>query len=220
MVEHYIGVDLHKAFFQVCAVDPGRAALGGAVSADAEGIAAFVAGVGPTRRWRWKRARRRGISRMRSRRMWGPADCRFAEDALKAGYAAKTDRLDARRLADAFRRDSVVGIYYPPPAIRELRELCRGRHTLVQLRTRLLQRLRAVLLRQGIVEARRLVRQDALLDRGVTAAAAATCRPSAPAAGRGARRADADREVEGRARQIPSRGAAADCRAWARCSRC
>ena len=47
---------------------------------------------------------------------------------LKAGYAAKTDRLDARRLADALRRDSVVGIYYPPVAIRELRELCRARY--------------------------------------------------------------------------------------------
>ena len=83
---------------------------------------------------------------------------------LKAGYAAKTDRLDARRLADALRRDSVVGIYHPPLEIRELRELCRGRHTLVQLRTRLLQRLRALLLRHGIVEARRLVRRDAVLD--------------------------------------------------------
>jgi transposase len=49
-------------------------------------------------------------------------------------------------------------------AIRELRELCRGRHTLVQMRTRLLQRVRAILLRQGIVEARRLVRNDAVLD--------------------------------------------------------
>lgn len=33
---------------------------------------------------------------------------------LKAGYAAKTDRLDARRLADALRRDSVVGILFSP----------------------------------------------------------------------------------------------------------
>ena len=77
---------------------------------------------------------------------------------LKAGYAAKTDRLDARRLADALRRDSVVGIYYPPLAIRELRELCRGRHALVHVRTALINRLRAVLLRQGIVDARRLAR--------------------------------------------------------------
>jgi transposase len=75
---------------------------------------------------------------------------------LKAGYAAKTDRLDARRLADALRRDSVVGIYYPPLAIRELRELCRARHALVQVRTALVNRLRALLLRQGLAEGRRL----------------------------------------------------------------
>ena len=77
---------------------------------------------------------------------------------LKAGYAAKTDRLDARRLADALRRDSVVGIYYPPLAIRELRELCRSRHALVQTRTALINQLRAVLLRQGVADARRLAR--------------------------------------------------------------
>ena len=78
---------------------------------------------------------------------------------LKAGYAAKTDRLDAQRLADARRRDSVVGIYYPPLAIRELRELCRYRHAVVQVRTALINRLRAVLLRQGLADARPLVRR-------------------------------------------------------------
>src|SRR5205814_5103303 len=77
---------------------------------------------------------------------------------LKAGYAAKTDRLDARRLADALRRDSVVGIYYPPVAIRELREWCRFRHAVVHVRTALVQRVRAVLLRQGLVDRRRLAR--------------------------------------------------------------
>jgi transposase len=66
---------------------------------------------------------------------------------LKAGFAAKTDRLDARRLADALRRDSVVSIYIPPPALRELRECCRGRHQVVRLRTRLAQMIRALLLR-------------------------------------------------------------------------
>src|SRR5204862_903032 len=80
---------------------------------------------------------------------------------LKAGFAAKTDRLDARRLGDALRRDSVVGVYYPPLAIRELRELCRSRHALVHTRTALIQRLRAVLLRHGIADARqRLTRRS------------------------------------------------------------
>ena len=62
---------------------------------------------------------------------------------IKAGYAAKTDRLDAQRLADALRRDSVVGIYYPPPAIRDLRELCRYRCHLARLQASLKQRIHA-----------------------------------------------------------------------------
>ena len=71
---------------------------------------------------------------------------------LKAGFAAKTDRLDARRLADALRRDSVVSVYVPPAAIRELREVCRGRHQVIRLRTRLAQMIRALLLRSGVAD--------------------------------------------------------------------
>ena len=56
------------------------------------------------------------------------------------------------------KRDSVVGVYYPPLALRELRELCRSRHALVHVRTALINRLRAVLLRQGITDARRLAK--------------------------------------------------------------
>ena len=73
---------------------------------------------------------------------------------IKAGYAAKTDRLDAQRLADALRRESVVGIYYPPPAIRELRELCRYRCHLARMQASLKQRIHALLLRQGVAAPR------------------------------------------------------------------
>lgn len=51
------------------------------------------------------------------------------------------------------RCDSVVSLYVPPPAIRELREVCRSRHQLVRLRTRLVQMLRALLLRTGVADA-------------------------------------------------------------------
>jgi Transposase and inactivated derivatives len=78
---------------------------------------------------------------------------------IKAGYAAKTDRLDAQRLADALRRDSVVGIYYPPPAIRDLRELCRYRCHLARLQASVKQRLHALLMRQGIPTPRALFTQ-------------------------------------------------------------
>jgi len=38
----------------------------------------------------------------------------------------------------------------PPPAIREMREVCRGRHQVVRIRARVLQMIRALLLRAGL----------------------------------------------------------------------
>lgn len=166
MEKHYIGVDLHQAFFQVCAVTAtGERVWEERFPRTAAGMAAFlarcqadtaVAVEASTPTWHFAYVIAGGVGELRI--------VDSVKTRLKAGYAAKTDRLDARRLADALRRDSVVGIYYPPMAIRELRELCRGRHTLVQTRTRLVQRIRALLLRQGLVEAHRLVRRDAVLD--------------------------------------------------------
>ncbi len=168
MIEHYIGIDLHQAFFQACAVDTaGTRMWEERFPRTDAGIAALIT----------RCDRRSAVAVEASPPTWHFADAvgdRVGElrivdpmkTKLKAGYAAKTDRLDARRLADALRRDSVVGIYYPPVAIRELRELCRYRHAVVQVRTALINRLRAVLLRQGIVDGRRLARtpNDAWLD--------------------------------------------------------
>lgn len=168
MVEHYIGVDLHQAFFQACAVTPtGARVWEDRFPRTPEGIATFLA----------RCDRQTALAIEASTPTWHFADAlgdRVGElrivdpvkTKLKAGYAAKTDRLDARRLADALRRDSVVGIYYPPLAIRELRELCRFRHAVVQTRTAVINRLRAVLLRQGLVDRRRLARtpSDAWLE--------------------------------------------------------
>ncbi len=151
-MEHYIGIDLHKAFFQACVVT----ALGERLWEDrfprtAEGIEAFVGRVprpcavaveasGPT--WAFADA------------IAGAVDALVIVDAgktrLRAGFVAKTDRLDARRLADALRRASVVSIYYPPRALRELRELCRYRVALTRLVAGLKQRIHALLLRHGV----------------------------------------------------------------------
>jgi transposase len=151
MAREYIGIDLHKAFMQVCAMAPtGERQWEGRFPRTADGVARLVGrGVGP----------HSAIAVEASGPTWAFVDALAPTGAmvcvvdtrktkLKAGYAAKTDRLDARRLADALRRESVVSIYIPPPAIRELREVCRGRHQLVRLRTRLAQMIRALLLRQ------------------------------------------------------------------------
>ena len=149
--EQYIGVDLHKVFFQACAVTAvGERRWEDRFPRTPAGLAAFCARCdGET-----------AVAVEASTPTWHFVD--HIRDAvgvvtivdpfktqLKAGFAAKTDRLDAQRLADALRRDSVVSVYFPPPAIRELRELCRGRHALVHTRSALTQRLRALLLRQG-----------------------------------------------------------------------
>jgi transposase len=166
--EHYIGIDLHQAFFQACAVTAtGERAWEARFPRTQAGIAALLA----------RCDQRTALAVEASTPTWHFADAvdgsvgelRIVDPVktkLKAGFAAKTDRLDARRLADALRRESVVGIYYPPIAIRELRELCRFRLAVVHVRTALIQRLRAVLLRQGLVDRRRLARtpSDAWLE--------------------------------------------------------
>ena len=160
MTDQYIGIDLHKVFFQACAVSPtGDRLWEGRFPRTPAGVTAMTARCTPhtavaveasTPTWHFADSLGDAVGELR---IVDPLKTK-----LKAGYAAKTDRLDARRLADALRRDSVVGIYYPPPAIRELRELCRARHALVQVRTALINRLRAMLLRQGIADARRLAK--------------------------------------------------------------
>lgn len=154
MEQQYIGIDLHKASFHACAVRGDGQRLWEAVfPRTREGIAAFAAreiagaalaveATGPT--WRFVDA----VS------TYGVRVCVVdaRKTKLKAGFAAKTDRLDARRLADALRRDSVTSIYIPPPAIRELRELSRGRQQVVRLRTKVVQAIRALLLRQDVAD--------------------------------------------------------------------
>ena len=154
----YIGIDLHKAFFQVCAVNgTGERQWEHRWPTTEGGIAALL-------------TRCDGQSRIAveaSSPTWAFVD-RIVDHVgavhvvdtrktrIKAGYAAKTDRLDAQRLADALRRDSVVGIYYPPAAIRDLRELGRYRCQLARLQASLKQRLHALLLRQGVAAPRAL----------------------------------------------------------------
>ena len=150
MEPQYIGIDLHKAFFQACAVSASGLRLWEArFDRTAAGLQAFAArgvatahiaveATAPT--WTFVDAVQPLSARV------CVVDTR--KTRLKAGFAAKTDRLDARRLADALRRESVVSIYIPPPAIRELREICRGRHHLVRVRAKLMQTIRALLLRQ------------------------------------------------------------------------
>jgi transposase len=161
MEREYIGIDLHKAFFQACAITSTAerkweqrwptSDLGIAGLLSRCGAQSHVAVEASSPTWAFVD------------RIGGHVGAVHVVDTrktrIKAGYAAKTDRLDARRLADALRRDSIVGIYYPPPAIRDLRELGRYRCHLARLQASLKQRIHALLLRHGIAAPRALFTQ-------------------------------------------------------------
>ena len=204
MEREYIGIDLHKAFFQVCAMtSSGERRWEQRCPTTRAGIAALVARCGP----------RSHVAVEASSPTWAFVDrivghvgaihvVDTRKTRIKAGYAAKTDRLDAQRLADALRRDSVVGIYYPPPAIRDLRELGRYRCHLARLQASLKQRIHALLLRQGVATPRgavhaarhALARHVALRGGPATnCAACARCWPMSDATGAGPDRDPRDR---------------------------
>lgn len=161
MEREYIGIDLHKAFFQACAIRANaERQWEQRWPTTAAGIAGLLARCGPQSHlaveassptWAFVD---RVVGHVGAVQVVDPRKTR-----LKAGFAAKTDRLDAQRLADALRRDSVVGVYYPPPAIRDLRELGRYRCHLARLQASLKQRVHALLLRQGVPAPRALFTQ-------------------------------------------------------------
>ena len=129
--DQYIGIDLHKARFQVCAMAKTGERLWEAVlERNAEGIAALLTRCTP----------QTAVAVEATGPTWS-----FVDHLI--GQVAHVCVIDTRKTK--LKAGYVVSIYIPPPAIREIRELCRHRLALTQMRTRVLQRLRALLLRQG-----------------------------------------------------------------------
>jgi len=67
-----------------------------------------------------------------------------------ASARIKTDKIDATTLAHLLRSDLIPRAYVPPPQVRDWRELVRHRAFLVRLRTRLKNRLHALLAKRGV----------------------------------------------------------------------
>lgn len=67
-----------------------------------------------------------------------------------ASARIKTDRIDATTLAHLLRADLIPRAYIPPRDVRDWRELVRHRVFLVRLRTRVKNRVHALLAKQGI----------------------------------------------------------------------
>src|SRR3954453_16853052 len=148
----HVGLDLSRRRLDVCALGAGRELVAeAAVSPDAQGLQSLAErlGEGPVRA---------AIESMNG--------ARFVHDQLElAGWeveiadavrvkglaplACKTDRIDARVLAELCRRDLVPAIWLPDPQVRAERERARFRLYLVKHRSSLKQRIHQTLVAFG-----------------------------------------------------------------------
>jgi transposase len=168
----YVGIDWGTRKAAWCAVDERGGLAEGMIPADADGLARLVCQLGPDVC---------GCVEMMSGAVWVREQLRacgweFAiADARKvkaiAPLACKTDRVDARVLAQLARRDLVPALWVPSLGDRELRERLRRRGHLVRLKTSARNRMFGLLtqwgLRGNLASLRRPGALERLSDRGV-----------------------------------------------------
>ena len=147
----YLGIDWGTRRAAWCALSAGGELTEGTVAADEEGLLRLVARLGPDVH---------GCIEMMSGAVWVRdrlAECGWTidiADARKvkaiAPLACKTDRVDARVLADLVRRDLVPTVWVPPLDDRAIRERLRRRSHLVRLRTSATNRTFGLLTQWGL----------------------------------------------------------------------
>jgi len=67
-----------------------------------------------------------------------------------SGAKIKTDAIDAKTLADLLRANMILESYVPTREMRLLREKVRNRNVLVRTRTKIINKIKAILNRQGV----------------------------------------------------------------------
>ena len=166
----YVGIDWAYRTAQWCALAPGgEIAGGGRIAADRDGLARLVFELGDEVK---------ACLEMMSGALWvrdqliacgwqvEVADARKVKTV--APLAAKTDKVDARLLAELCRRDLVPALWLPSLDDRALRERLRRRMHLVRLRTSAKGRIFGLQTQWGVrLSLARLRRRDglALLER-------------------------------------------------------
>ena len=168
----YLGIDWGTRRAAWCAISQSGELIEGTISADEEGLVRLVSTLG---------SQVRGCIEMMSGAPWvrdSLAACGWVieiADARKvkaiAPLACKTDRVDARVLADLARRDLVPTVWVPPIDDRAIRERLRRRSHLIRLRTSSINRTFGLLTQWGLRRNLTALRQpgalEELADRGV-----------------------------------------------------
>jgi transposase len=162
-VTQYVGIDWAYRRAAWCAKSPsGTIAAEGFIPADEDGLARLVLQLGSDVK---------GCVEMMSGAIWVRDRLRSAGWQVEvadprrvkgvAPLACKTDRVDARVLAELCRRDLVPALWIPSLEERELRERLRRRAHLVRLRTSAMSRVYGLGTQWGLrLSADRLRRKD------------------------------------------------------------
>src|SRR5918911_1315435 len=162
----YLGIDWGTRRAAWCALSESGELAQGTISADADGLARLVARLGPDVR---------GCIEMMSGAVWVRerlAACGWTIELAEARkvkaiapLACKTDRVDARVLAELARRDLVPGVWVPSLDDRAIRERLRRRTHLVRLRTSAVNRTFGLLTQWGLRRNLTALRKPGALER-------------------------------------------------------
>ena len=172
-MQQFVGIDWATRRARWCAVTPAGAPIEeGWSCADEDGLAGLVMRLGPEAVACMEMMS--GAAWVRERLQAAGWTVQIA-DARKAkavgSLAAKTDKLDARVLAELARRDLVPQVHVPTFADRELKERLGRRMHMVRLRTAAINRAHGVLSQVGVRLAFDRLRaadaQERLIERGV-----------------------------------------------------
>jgi transposase len=151
-MQQFVGIDWATRRARWCAVTPAGAVIDeGWAPADEDGLAGLVMRLGPEASACMEMMS--GAAWVRERLQAAGWTVQIA-DARKAkavgSLAAKTDKLDARVLAELARRDLVPQVHVPTFADRELKERLGRRMHMIRLRTAAINRAHGVLSQFGV----------------------------------------------------------------------
>lgn len=148
----YIGMDLHKSYIQIAAIDTdGGLLYNHKIDNDTDSISKFLDGINTDAK-----------IVIESSSVWYDVFCQLEargfdvvlSNPLKtkaiASAKIKTDKIDARVLAELLRAGLVPACYIPPRETMQLRQLVRHREFLVKDRTNHKNKVHGILLQNGI----------------------------------------------------------------------
>jgi transposase len=143
--EKYIGLDVHQATISVAVLDSGgKLVMESILETSAATILQFIAGLRGRLVVTFEEGTCAGwLYDLLTPHVAQLVDCNPRKNALlKAGN--KSDRIDARKLAELLRGNLLQSVYHGETGVRTLRELARGYLTTVKDLTRVMSRLKAV----------------------------------------------------------------------------